>query len=471
MPLHLRRSAVRNAILTMIVCLAISLGLSYFFGGGPGVGVGQLAWPLILALGIGVYSWFAAMRKIKRGILSSLLANLSYTPIDRADYPDFDWQSVDDYAIQLETRGFQRLGNYTLYPAFSRATGIVTCFIDKAETTLVEVQMMRIHGATAEAMRLPSDAGGIHFSVSSVLAGRIPVTTTDTVPSAADYLIRGDYDVMASHQGMSLPALLEKHAQLVTYMQSRTGKRLSKRLNLSRHIILARERFAQAKRRTERRSGYRMASLFDAFEAAPKKSWSTSSAQLARTESRAMEAIDLSGAARGRAPVMETQQKEADDGPQVPAELAMAQQVELETLRSRMESGANWFYWIAALSAVNAVVALMGSNWGFAIGLGISQVMTAIATELQKDVTASNVVTITLWVLSFAAIAFIAGCGNFARRPSTVAFVVGIAIFGLDTLIFLLAGDWIGVIFHFIALFFLWSGMSAGRELKKMAAE
>jgi hypothetical protein len=471
MPLHLRRSAVRNAILTTIVCLAISLALSYFFGGGPGIGIGQLAWPLILALGIGIYSWFAAMRKVKRGILSSLVANLSYTPIDRADYPNFDWQSVDDYAIQLETRGYTRLGDYTLYPAFSRSTGVATCFLDKAETTLVEVQMMRIHGQTAEAMRMLSDAGGIHFSIASVLAGRIPVTTTDSTPGAANYLIRGDYDVLASHQGLSLSALLDKHAQLVTYMQSRTGKRLSKGLNLSRHIVLARERFAQAKRRTEKRSGYRLASLFDAFEADPKKSWSTSSALLARTESRGVEAIDLSGAARGRAPIIETQGEEGAAGPKVPTELAMAQQVELETLRSRMESGANWFYWIAALSAVNAVVALMGSNWGFAIGLGISQVMTAIATELQKDVTSSSAITIALWVLSFAAIAFIAGCGNFARRPSTVAFVVGIVIFGLDTLIFLLAGDWIGVIFHFIALFFLWSGMSAGRELKKMAAE
>ena len=76
-----------------------------------------------------------------------------------------------------------------------------------------------------------------------------------------------------------------------------------------------------------------------------------------------------------------------------------------------------------------------------------------------------------LWVFAFAAIGFIAACGYFARRPSIIAFWAGIVVFALDTLIFLAASDWIGVAFHFLALYFLWSGLAAARELKKMAAK
>jgi hypothetical protein len=479
MSLNLSKTIVRNAVATAAVCLIISLALAYFFGGSE-MGVGHLGWPIALALGIGVFSGFSLLNKLKKGLIGSLLVDISYAEIDRAEYPDFDWRNIDDYAAQLEARGYKRLGDYTLYPPFATSTGVASCFLDAGETTLVEVQHMHLHLPPAQAAGIPGDAGAVHFSIFSLLAGRIPMTTTDRVAMATNYIMRGDLDVVSTFPGMPLLALLEKHAQLVAYMTQRTGKEVSAGLDMSRFIIVMRERFAQARGRLERYSGHQIAKQIDA---SPKTSWSTSSEILAQMEPRAIEEIDRSEAAGGRPPIIgsgaqggngQNAMAEAGSAPgaeSIPAQVAFAQHAELAALRSRVESGASWFYWIAGLSAINAVVALMGSNWGFAIGLGISQVLTAIASELQKDASASGVIALILWMLSFGAIAFIAGCGYLARRPSTVAFVVGIAIFGLDTLIFLAAGDWIGVIFHFLALFFLWGGLSAGRELKKLTAK
>ena len=37
---------------------------------------------------------------------------------------------------------------------------------------------------------------------------------------------------------------------------------------------------------------------------------------------------------------------------------------ELTEIEARFKSGANWFYWVAALSLINSVSILSGSDWG-----------------------------------------------------------------------------------------------------------
>ena len=76
-----------------------------------------------------------------------------------------------------------------------------------------------------------------------------------------------------------------------------------------------------------------------------------------------------------------------------------------------------------------------------------------------------------LGFLSLGTIAFFALLGWLARKPSIAAFWIGIVLFGLDTLIFLIAGDWVGVAFHALALFFLWSGLRAAREMKRQSSQ
>jgi len=139
-------------------------------------------------------------------------------------------------------------------------------------------------------------------------------------------------------------------------------------------------------------------------------------------------------------------------------------------LRQRIESSANWFYWIAGLSAVNMFISAVGSNWSFVIGIGATQFLSGVIRVAAAEANPPVISIGILWILNLGLAGFFAACGWFARRPSTVAFVAGMVLFGLDTIIFLMIGDWIGVIFHAIALYSLWPGLVAGRELKRLSA-
>jgi hypothetical protein len=474
-PLNLRKAIVRNVIVSTAVCFVLSMALS-LFSGGAALSLAQLAWPIALALGIGMVSGWLMITKIKNGVLKSIPAGSSYATVDRAAYPDFDWQSIDDYAIQLQARGFVRLGDYTSYPAFTRTTGVAACFLDSAATTLVEVQHMQMRQAQAG---MPADLGQVHFSIFSVLAGKIPVFVSDRTLIATNYLIRGDLDVAASFPGLPLLSLLEKHTRLRSYLQEHIGKATSGDLNLARYIILMRERFEQARRRIESKNGFFIAQQIDAFEADPKTNWSPAPKLLAELSPRPMIEVDTSAAAKGQPPIVQMQQPDkaqlATGGatktaeiPAVSATMANENSAQVTALQQRLESGANWFYWIAGLSLVNAVTAAFGSDWAFVIGLGISQILSGVANAVRGTANASFVFTGILWILNFAVVGFFAACGWFARRPSNAAFIVGITLFAMDSLIFLLAADWIGVIFHAVALFYLWNGFTAGREVKRM---
>jgi hypothetical protein len=48
-----------------------------------------------------------------------------------------------------------------------------------------------------------------------------------------------------------------------------------------------------------------------------------------------------------------------------------------------MKSGASWFYWIAALSLVNSIVAFTGSDWRFIINWAL-QIFDAIGHEISS---------------------------------------------------------------------------------------
>src|SRR5512146_3512247 len=66
-------------------------------------------------------------------------------------------------------------------------------------------------------------------------------------------------------------------------------------------------------------------------------------------------------------------------------------------LQARMKGGANWFYWIAGLSAINSAIVLSGSNWHFLAGLGITDI---IAYAAQKAGSTGTLIDIVLNALA-----------------------------------------------------------------------
>jgi hypothetical protein len=128
---------------------------------------------------------------------------------------------------------------------------------------------------------------------------------------------------------------------------------------------------------------------------------------------------------------------------------------------AQLKSGASWFYWIAALSLINSIVALTGSNWRFVIGLGVTQISDAVGQAFGGGGKFAALV-----VAIIAAGIFIL-CGIFANKRQLWAFIVGMILFTLDAVISLLISDWIGLGFHAFALFFIFRGFNAARGMGK----
>lgn len=131
------------------------------------------------------------------------------------------------------------------------------------------------------------------------------------------------------------------------------------------------------------------------------------------------------------------------------------------TPEETVRSAANWFFWIAGLSAINSVMTLAGSERGFVLGLGISQVFDALAAVSEGS---GKVVA---YGLDAAVLALFVWFGWKARRSRGV-FLAGMIVYALDGLLFLVAEDWFGLGFHAFALVAMTPGLMA---LKKLGGE
>ena len=130
------------------------------------------------------------------------------------------------------------------------------------------------------------------------------------------------------------------------------------------------------------------------------------------------------------------------------------------TTIAHMRSGASWFYWVAGLSLVNTVMALAGSSFRFIFGLGVTQLISEFGSQLG---TAGQGVALVLDLLAAGVLVLF---GVFSHKGHSWAFIIGIILFALDGIIFLLEQDWLGVGFHAFVLFCLVRGFIACRELK-----
>ena len=134
-------------------------------------------------------------------------------------------------------------------------------------------------------------------------------------------------------------------------------------------------------------------------------------------------------------------------------------------LLRRTKSGANWFYWIAALSLVNSIIFLFGGNVSFIAGLGITQLLDAVVDQLTRNDNFSAVKIIT-FAVDFIIAGIFVSCGLWSNKLEIWAFVVGMVLYVLDTVLLLLLGAYLPFAFHLFALFMIFRGFSAARQLK-----
>ncbi len=136
-------------------------------------------------------------------------------------------------------------------------------------------------------------------------------------------------------------------------------------------------------------------------------------------------------------------------------------------LRHQLKSGANWFYWIAGLSLINSMISLFDGNWNFAAGLGITQIFDGIA-RFGVEEGGGSWIKIVFFTLDLVVAGMFILLGVFANRVQSWAFVVGMTLYALDGVLLIFAGDILGIVIHAVALYFLFRGFSAARQMVQL---
>lgn len=133
---------------------------------------------------------------------------------------------------------------------------------------------------------------------------------------------------------------------------------------------------------------------------------------------------------------------------------------------ARIRSSANWFYWIAGLSLINTIILFTGGSLNFIFGLGITQVIDSFAFYLVDQM--GNIATyIAVAIDVFIACIFVL-IGRFAGRRMKWAFIVGLIFYAIDGAFFLLWSDYLSIAFHVWAVYSIYKGIPAMKQLKEI---
>ena len=150
-------------------------------------------------------------------------------------------------------------------------------------------------------------------------------------------------------------------------------------------------------------------------------------------------------------------------------------------LEKRLKIGASWFFFIAVFSMISSLLILQGGSYHSAFGLGTTQLLSAAAAPHGGPGKAAAPVSQGL-VLTFDLLAsgFYVLYGVFGRRGQAWAFLTGMGFYALDLLLllgadFLVHGglqtaSWLAVAFHGYALFRIFQGYTAARQLPDLRA-
>jgi len=147
---------------------------------------------------------------------------------------------------------------------------------------------------------------------------------------------------------------------------------------------------------------------------------------------------------------------------------AVDQQSVIAVLMRRMRAGASNFYWIAALSAINTILALVQSETRFVVGLAITQFVDAFAYLVGQEVPeARTILLVVAFVVDLVVIGIIVLFGYLSGKGRRWAFITGMILYAVDALLMLIFQDWLAFGFHLFFMWGLYGGLRALNELQK----
>lgn len=135
---------------------------------------------------------------------------------------------------------------------------------------------------------------------------------------------------------------------------------------------------------------------------------------------------------------------------------------DIAELDQNLQSSAKWFYWIAGLSVVNTLIFFFDGGVSFIVGLGITQLIEGVVYEASINV---RLIALVIEVLISGMFAIF---GYFAFKREMWAFAVGMTLYLMDGLIFLLVNDWLSIGFHAFVLFSLFAGVRSLKKIKEL---
>ena len=159
---------------------------------------------------------------------------------------------------------------------------------------------------------------------------------------------------------------------------------------------------------------------------------------------------------------------EQADAPQADAAVvpdALTEQI--GNLFERGRNGAAWFYWVAGLSAINAVIALAGGNGGFALGLGVTTIANFIVVGAAQGEARVPAIVFAI-VFNAIVLGMVILCGWLSQKRILPVFGLGMLLYFFDGLLFLPFGDFMSIAIHAFALFSMWNGFTAYRQLNAL---
>lgn len=118
-----------------------------------------------------------------------------------------------------------------------------------------------------------------------------------------------------------------------------------------------------------------------------------------------------------------------------------------------LKGPASWFVTVAVLSIVNSVLSMSGASLHFIFGLGITQVVDALAREA-----GSAGYVLDLFINGVIAGVFVL-IWSFARKGKSWAWYGGMALYLVDGLFLLVFKDYLSAAFHAWALFRMYPGL------------
>lgn len=125
--------------------------------------------------------------------------------------------------------------------------------------------------------------------------------------------------------------------------------------------------------------------------------------------------------------------------------------MESQNNNQKILTALNWIRWIAILSVINTIVFSFGNNVSFVIGFGITQVFSGIVASFFGG----------MWVVILSVLFSLFVAGVFlileylGRKQNKWAMLFATLLYALDTLLFLLIGDYLSLGFHIYAGYFL----------------